>query len=215
MLGSVEKNSKLEKVTNTLVSKYKNTLSGPKEKFFGVNTKNENRIEFRYLGGSKYHKKYDKIQTQIGKYSAYLKIALDPNERNREYLMKLERLFNKYAPNSGNKNKNNIPGVILNNSFWYVYRDFEQIITVKYMTLYGRKAQNRLKIWFNENRKNKSSITDGTLYQGVIPYKSYYENKLAETGVKYTIIEDEKLPTTLRDIEDFGEKIILFLFVGK
>jgi hypothetical protein len=41
-LGMIDKNPELEQISDKLIGKYKNTLKGPKEKYFGINTKNEN-----------------------------------------------------------------------------------------------------------------------------------------------------------------------------
>lgn len=52
-------------------------------------------IEFRYTGGSGYHKKWDRIQDMIGMYVFLLKAACDSNYKQREYRQKLSDLLNK------------------------------------------------------------------------------------------------------------------------
>jgi hypothetical protein len=52
-------------------------------------------IEFRYLGGKDYHKKWDKIRTIIGQYSYNLSLACDPDFKKKEYLKKVIRLIGK------------------------------------------------------------------------------------------------------------------------
>ena len=66
-------------------------------KFFGVNFSSissggsDGRIEFRYLGGN-YHKKEKEVIKQILRYAAWMKIALDPQYKRKEYLKKLSKV---------------------------------------------------------------------------------------------------------------------------
>lgn len=53
------------------------------------------RIEFRYLGGSEYHKKYDQIRAAILVYAYNLSLACDPTFKKKEYLKKLIRAMTK------------------------------------------------------------------------------------------------------------------------
>lgn len=55
----------------------------------------KDRIEFRYLGGPDYHKKWNKIKPILAQYSYALKIACDENYKRKEYVQKLKRFINK------------------------------------------------------------------------------------------------------------------------
>ncbi len=50
-------------------------------------------IEFRYLGGSNYHKKEKQILKVMGQYAFIIRLGLDPNLRKEEYIKKLYRLY--------------------------------------------------------------------------------------------------------------------------
>jgi len=52
-------------------------------------------IEFRYLGATDYHRKWDRIKTIIAHYIYNLSISCDPTYKNKEYRLKLSRILNK------------------------------------------------------------------------------------------------------------------------
>lgn len=52
-------------------------------------------VEFRYMGGSNYHKKLKDVVATIGTYAHNLALATDPNYKRKEYILKLQRVFNK------------------------------------------------------------------------------------------------------------------------
>jgi len=60
-----------------------------------VDLKN-NHIEFRYMGGRNYHKKYKDVESVIANYAHWLSIACDPDYKRKEYLKKLNRMVNYY-----------------------------------------------------------------------------------------------------------------------
>jgi hypothetical protein len=66
------------------------------EKYQGINFKNlgKNYIEFRYLGGVDYHKKFNEIQKIIAHYGYNLSLACDPSFKYKEYVLKLQRVSN-------------------------------------------------------------------------------------------------------------------------
>lgn len=70
----------------------------PKQKYYGINLSKveagQNYIEFRYIGGADYHKKYDIIRRQILDYGHFLKLSIDPDYKWKEYMLKLNRLIN-------------------------------------------------------------------------------------------------------------------------
>jgi hypothetical protein len=49
-------------------------------------------IEFRYMGSTNYHKKWNKIQVIIAQYAYNLSLACNPNFKRKEYKLKLDRL---------------------------------------------------------------------------------------------------------------------------
>ncbi len=52
-------------------------------------------IEFRYLGGENYHKKWNIIKTIIGQYIHNLVLSCDPTFKYKEYILKIQRIINK------------------------------------------------------------------------------------------------------------------------
>ena len=50
-------------------------------------------IEFRYLGGNNYHKKWDRVKNTIAQYGWNLLIACDPEFKKKEYLLKLHNIM--------------------------------------------------------------------------------------------------------------------------
>lgn len=71
----------------------------PADHYMAINiehlmTKNE-YIEFRYIGATNYHRKWDRIRTIIAHYVYDLSLACDPTWKKKEYEHKLARLLNK------------------------------------------------------------------------------------------------------------------------
>lgn len=64
-------------------------------KYHGINFNkiSDNYIEFRYLGGRDYTTEFDLIRSQILDFAFFLKAAVDPDIRKREYILKLNRLL--------------------------------------------------------------------------------------------------------------------------
>lgn len=93
----IEKIKKESGNNKKFFEKFISTIKLPVEHSFGINLthadKKSGRVEFRYLGGKGYHKKWDKIHDQIGRYAHYILIALDPTYQYKEYVLKLERLI--------------------------------------------------------------------------------------------------------------------------
>jgi uncharacterized protein (DUF3820 family) len=56
----------------------------------------DNHVEFRYMGGYNYHKKFKEIRELIINYAFWLSIACDPDFKRNEYLTKAARLSNYY-----------------------------------------------------------------------------------------------------------------------
>jgi hypothetical protein len=52
-------------------------------------------VEFRYMGGTSYHKKEKEVIATIGMYAHNLSVAMDPEFKRKEYYTKLQRVFNK------------------------------------------------------------------------------------------------------------------------
>ncbi|MDX9691798.1 MAG: hypothetical protein RBT45_05020 [Acholeplasmataceae bacterium] len=52
-------------------------------------------VEFRYMGSKNYHKRYNDIKATIGLYAHNLALAVDPEYKRKEYILKLQRIFNK------------------------------------------------------------------------------------------------------------------------
>lgn len=71
----------------------------PKSHYMAINiehlSSNNEYIEFRYLGASNYHRKWDRIKAITAHYIYNLSLACDPTFKNREYKLKLTRLLNK------------------------------------------------------------------------------------------------------------------------
>lgn len=92
-----------DRTVDKLVSQYKSKLKGPARKMFGINVSHAGkekagRIEFRYIGGKNYHRKWGDVKLAIARFAFYLEVALDPKARQKEYVLKLNRLYDKHAP---------------------------------------------------------------------------------------------------------------------
>jgi hypothetical protein len=77
------------------IKKVKLKLIG--EHYDGVNVLNleDGHVEFRYMGGSSYHKEFNKVIDVISMYSYWLSLAADPEFKKKEYIHKLSRILNK------------------------------------------------------------------------------------------------------------------------
>jgi hypothetical protein len=194
-----QKDPELEQIADVLVDKYRNKVKGPNEKFFGINTSNEDRIEFRYLGGSGYHKKYDKIQTAIGKYAVYLKIGLDPKERQKEYILKLERLYNKYAKKETNSTKTirDVPRIVLTQSHRIRLSDIDKYINNSPLVDRNRSTLRRMSDLARERGWNDVVFA-------LIPNKSEYEKKLRNAGFDARPFNDLNLKDYVKGFEGTG-----------
>lgn len=58
-------------------------------KMKGVNLSHSNRVEFRYMGGAGYHRKFETIKAVIGHYAISLSAACDPKFMQKEYYQRL------------------------------------------------------------------------------------------------------------------------------
>jgi len=54
---------------------------------------NNEYIEFRYLGGKDYHRKWNRIKSVIAQYGHNLILACDPEYKKKEYLLKLHNVL--------------------------------------------------------------------------------------------------------------------------
>lgn len=66
------------------------------------NNKKSSRIEFRYLGGSNYENKLDKVKHQILNYAYLIKLGMDKNYKKKEYINKVARMIDIHAEPSPN-----------------------------------------------------------------------------------------------------------------
>ncbi len=62
------------------------------------------RVEFRIMGGSNYHHRWDEVREVIGRYVMLMKIAADPELFKREYMSKLIRLITTAAEDALDEN---------------------------------------------------------------------------------------------------------------
>jgi len=67
------------------------------DKFDAINkiSQDQNRVEFRYMGGSGYENKHKEIEELIKRYSFALSVGCDPEWRWKEYIQRLHRVLNK------------------------------------------------------------------------------------------------------------------------
>jgi len=52
-------------------------------------------IEFRYMGGQGYHKKWDKVKPTIARFAYNINLACNPDFKRKEYLQKVVRMVNR------------------------------------------------------------------------------------------------------------------------
>jgi len=79
----IAKKEKLDKEMNT-------------SKYMGIHLieLEKNHVEFRYMGSTDYHKKFNDVREVIANYAHWLSIACDPDYKRREYITKVARLTN-------------------------------------------------------------------------------------------------------------------------
>lgn len=130
----------------------------PEDHYMAINIehlKSTNQyIEFRYLGATDYHKKWDRIKTIIAHYVYDLSLACDPEFKKKEYEHKLSRLLNKLQLFS---------------------------VCVEMTKMYQDKTADRMNIEF---RRNWSSLWDSwkALYQYKEAVDRDKDNKSARKG---------------------------------
>ena len=81
----IVKKGKLEKDMNT-------------DKYLGMHLIDleNNHVEFRYMGGADYHKKFKEVRKVIANYAYWLSIACDPTFKKKEYILKVNKLTNRF-----------------------------------------------------------------------------------------------------------------------
>ena len=57
----------------------------------------DGRIEFRYIGGKNYSKKYPQVRLQILRYAYLLRLGMDSNFKKKEYITKVSRMIETYG----------------------------------------------------------------------------------------------------------------------
>jgi len=102
---------KLEKGKDIIKKDYTEFLGDlesfvPKEKYYGINFMKLNSanpyLEFRYLGGTNYHKKFTETKFQILDFIYFVQLAIDPEFKKKEYILKINRLLNSLLDNTKN-----------------------------------------------------------------------------------------------------------------
>lgn len=92
MITSGKKKKEYQKIMQDM-----NNSIIPKQKYYGINLSKveagQNYVEFRYIGGADYHKKYNIIRRQILDYGHFLKLSIDPDYKWKDYMIKLNRLI--------------------------------------------------------------------------------------------------------------------------
>ena len=82
----------------TLMKKKKLDKAMNTEKYMGIHLIDleDNHVEFRYMGGTNYHKKFKEVKEVIGNYAHWLSIACDPDYKKKEYILKVNRMVNHF-----------------------------------------------------------------------------------------------------------------------
>jgi len=87
------------KLAEKLIDKTELITGFPNDHYMAINIEHLNSsneyIEFRYLGATDYHRKWDRIKAIVGHYIFNLSLACDPTFKKKEYEHKLSRLLNK------------------------------------------------------------------------------------------------------------------------
>ena len=86
-----------EVVSNRKIKKFISSEHHDSITFEGLDDSHPTHIEFRYMGGASYHKKWSNIKPIVARYAHYLNIAVNPNYKKKEYLKKLLRVLRKAA----------------------------------------------------------------------------------------------------------------------
>lgn len=148
--------AKAEKKTLAL---FKKNIRGPEAKMFGVNTSNaegaNGRIEFRYLGGSNYERKMKEITSAIGRFGFYMGIALNEKLRKKEYILKLNRLHQKFV-SAENKNKmyvtsDSMKKNIYDKGKYYNRGEIEFYLYKRRKFYFDKRAKDKEEMWTIKN----------------------------------------------------------------
>jgi len=96
-VGHVEKITPFGPEDVIKVAKDSKLLNGLNmDKYLGINLVDlqKNHVEFRYMGGDEYHKKFKDVREVIINYAHWMSIAGDPDYKKKEYITKVTRLSN-------------------------------------------------------------------------------------------------------------------------
>lgn len=93
LIAGIQKDGKIPKSSRLMHRAAIDYLK--KEKYRTVNLKklDDGYLEFRTAGNEDYHKKFDQVSRDIGRFLTVLELACDPVAERKEYLKKLARLF--------------------------------------------------------------------------------------------------------------------------
>lgn len=87
------------KLAEQLIDEFEIKKKYPKEHYMAINIEHlgsaNEYIEFRYVGGNNYHRKWDRIKNIVAHYVYNLSLACDPTFKKKEYEHKMARLLNK------------------------------------------------------------------------------------------------------------------------
>ena len=142
-------------------------------------------LEFRTAGNENYHKKFDQVAGDVGRFLTVLELACDPDAEKQEYAKKLVKLFN------AGRDAKTKPGEY---SYGIKPGTLESIV--------GKSTIDRLKMHIEDNRMTRAETVLGQIMDSVgyeivtgkyehIPVKAIAEFKVLYTKVvKNAILYD-------------------------
>lgn len=87
------------KLAENLIDEFEIKKKYPTEHYMAINIEHlgsaNEYIEFRYIGGNNYHRKWDRIKNIVAHYAYTLSLACDPTFKKKEFEHKMSRLLNK------------------------------------------------------------------------------------------------------------------------
>jgi len=98
---------------------------------------NKQHIEYRYLGGTDYHRKWNKVQVIIAQYAYNLNLACNTSFKHKEYILKTQRLFRKVESNIMSE----------------IYRVIDNMIILNDKLIEDNKGSEKAGKWLRKLRK--------------------------------------------------------------
>ena len=93
LVDAIKNMGVLPKSLNYLTIEARKSLKKEKYRTVNLSKLDHGYLEFRTAGNENYHKKYNQVAGDVGRFLTVLEIACDPDAERQEYLKKIAKLF--------------------------------------------------------------------------------------------------------------------------